>query len=292
MKFKVITLSLLLILCALLTSSLYARSWNVVSISKIDDVKLDEEITLSVDLNRGEFEIGEFYLSIYYDPNVLSLTTAGLGVLFEACDWEYFSYTVEPCDGCDYNLIKIEAKAEYYDNGQEATCHTGPGTLASLVFQTTTDSAAACSASPVGFYWEGCNDNLFINTYQDTLWFSDYVTDFNGANITGQPNFGGASKFCLEGLEEVPYRFLDYMTGGVYFKCALGYLCGDINGDDKINLLDPVFLTAYLFKSGDAPDPLARGDVDCSGIPPEITDLVYIVGYIFNGGAPPCCDNK
>ena len=290
MKFKVITLSLLLILFAVMTSSLSARSWNVVSISKIDEVKLNEEIILSVDLNRGEFEIGQFSLSIYYDPNVLTLTNAGLGVLFEACNWEYFNYTVQPCDGCDYNLIKIEAQSEYYDNGQEATCHTGPGTLASLVFQTTTDSAAACTGSPVGFYWEDCNDNLFINTNLDTLWFSDYVVDFDGADITGQPNFGGASKFCLEDLEEVPYRFLDYVTGGVNFKCALGYLCGDINGDDKINLLDPVYLTAYLFKNGDAPDPLERGDVDCSGIPPEINDLVYIVNYIFNAGDPPCCD--
>ena len=117
-------------------------------------LSLNEEIILSVDLNRGEFEIGQFSLSIYYDPNVLTLTNAGLGVLFEACNWEYFNYTVQPCDGCDYNLIKIEAQSEYYDNGQEATCHTGPGTLASLVFQTTTDSAAACTGSPVGFYWK------------------------------------------------------------------------------------------------------------------------------------------
>ncbi len=288
MKFKaLIILTLSLILLAL--SPLMARSWNVVTIEKAPDVDLNSEVLLSIDLNRGGFEIGSFNMSIYFDPDALTLTNASFGSLFEACNWEYFNYIVEPCDGCDYDLIKIEAVAEYFDNGQTATCLAGPGEIVTLVFQTASDSVYSCTSTPVGFYWEDCFDNLFINTDQDTLWFSDYVTDFDGNDITGDPNFGGAPKTCLESIEEVPFRFLDYVTGGIIFDCGLGYFCGDVNGDDKISLLDPVFLVDYLFKSGAAPDPIERGDVDCSGDIPNMNDLQYLINYIFNGGPEPCC---
>ncbi|NIS16038.1 MAG: hypothetical protein GWN00_14535 [Aliifodinibius sp.] len=280
---------LILLLCLAMTASVSARSWNVIAIDKVEGVNLGEEVNLKVDLNRGDFQFGRFALSMYYDPNALTLTDAGLGDLLTACDWEYFSYSDRPCDGCPYNIIDIEAIAEYYDNGQTASCLEGPGKIATLVFTATADSSYVCTSTPVGFYWEKCFDNLFVNTREDTLWFSDYVLDFDGNDITGTPNFGGAPKDCLVGYEEVPFRFLDFVTGGVIFKCAPSYLCGDINGDDKINLLDPVFLTSYLFKSGEAPDPVERGDVDCSDTVPDIADLVYIINYIFYLGDDPCC---
>jgi hypothetical protein len=47
----------------------------------------------------------------------------------------------------------------------------------------------------------------------------------------------------------------------------------------------------YLFKSGAAPACLIEGDVDASGSI-NVTDLVYLVNYIFKGGAvPPDCPN-
>ncbi|MBD3216929.1 MAG: hypothetical protein GF310_01540 [candidate division Zixibacteria bacterium] len=278
-----------LFLCLAMTVSLSARSWNVIEIDKVDEVKLGDEVIVTVDLNRGDFEFGEFALSIYYDTSALSLTDAWLGDLLTACDWEYFEYSEHACEGCPYNIIKIKAVSEYYDNGQTAECFEGPGKIATLIFNATEDSSYVCTSAPIGFYWEDCFDNLFVNTLQDTLWFSDYVVDFDGSDITGTPSYGGAPKACLEGVEEVPFRFLDYVTGGVIFKCAPEYICGDINGDDKINLLDPVFLTAYLFKGGNAPDPVERGDVDCSETVPELNDLVYILNYIFYMGPDPCC---
>jgi hypothetical protein len=288
MKSKFLVL-ITLILCLILTTSLGARSWNVISIEKATDVMPGDEVILKVDLNQGGFDMGSFNLSIFYDPNVLTLTDAGLGDLLTACNWEYFSYSEHGCDGCDYNIINIEAVAEYYDNGYTASCYEGPGHLATLIFSASEDTALACTDSPVGFYWEKCQDNLFVNTHLDTLWFSDYVVDFNGDDITGTANFGGSPRDCLDQVSEVPYRFLDFVAGGVSFKCAPSYICGDINGDDKINLLDPVYLVTYLFKSGPAPDPLERGDVDCSETVPDLTDLAYIVNYIFNHGPEPCC---
>jgi len=285
-KFLVmITLFLILIIA----TSAGARSWNVISVDKITNAKPGDEVVMTINLNRGGFDMGSFKLSIYYDPNVLTLTNAGLGDLLTTCDWEYFNYTEHGCESYDYNIIKIEAVAEYYDNGHTAVCNEGPGKIVTLVFNAANDSSLVCTESPVGFYWEKCEDNIFVSTHLDTLWFSDYVADFHGNDITGTPNFGGAPKACLDETEAVPYRFLDYAAGGVSFKCAPQYICGDINGDGKISLLDPVYLTAYLFKGGFSPDPIERGDVDCSGTTPDINDLVYIINYIFNHGPEPCC---
>ncbi len=288
---KFIKLPLLaLILCLLMAVSVSARSWNVVSIEKADKVLLDDQISLAVDLNRGEFDIGSFKLSIFFDPNALTLSNAVLGTIFVECNWEHFEYQVIPCPGCEYDIAVIEAVADYYDDGNTPTCLCGPGQIATLIFQTTSDSAYTCTSSPVGFYWLECDNNQFVNVARDTLWFSDYVFDYYGNDVTGTPNFGGADKLCLEQASEVPFRFLDFAAGGVNFKCPLSFLCGDINGDDKINLSDPVYLVAYLFKGGPAPDPLERGNVNCEGEEPNLDDLVYIINYIFYLGQDPCCE--
>jgi hypothetical protein len=65
------------------------------------------------------------------------------------------------------------------------------------------------------------------------------------------------------------------------------YLCGDPNRSGDVNISDVVFLVAYIFAYGIAPDPLASGDVDCDGMI-SIADCVYLVAYIFAYGAAPC----
>ncbi len=65
------------------------------------------------------------------------------------------------------------------------------------------------------------------------------------------------------------------------------YICGDANGSGGINISDVVFLINYIFSGGPAPNPLASGDANCSGLV-NISDAVYIVNYIFSGGPAPC----
>jgi hypothetical protein len=290
MKFAKLTMMAGLIVL-FLASAGWARSWNTIAVQKVPDVKLNQTLTLTIDLNRGGFEFASFRLSLYYNPLALTLTGAYLGEIFTECNWEYFNYAVAPCPDSGFNLVNIEAIAEYYDNGNTATCHEGPGTIATLQFQTGSDTSLQCKPSPVGFYWEDCLSNVVICPTGDTLYLSDYVVDFGGKNITDLPSFGGAPDYCMgEFHDSVPYRFIDYYAGGPIFKCPSQFLCGDINGDDKINLLDPVYLTDYLFRSGPAPDPIERGNVNCSGVLPDLADLVYIVSYIFNLGPEPCCE--
>lgn len=67
-------------------------------------------------------------------------------------------------------------------------------------------------------------------------------------------------------------------------------LCGDVNNDGVgPNLGDVVYLIAYVFKGGPAPQPLMRGDTNGDGIGPNLGDVVYLIAYVFKGGPVPKC---
>ncbi|NIN01401.1 MAG: hypothetical protein GTO24_25905 [candidate division Zixibacteria bacterium] len=65
------------------------------------------------------------------------------------------------------------------------------------------------------------------------------------------------------------------------------FMCGDANGDGAVAAADVVHLINYLFRGGDAPDPLAAGDVNANGVV-DSGDVVYLINYLFRGGPPPC----
>jgi len=63
--------------------------------------------------------------------------------------------------------------------------------------------------------------------------------------------------------------------------------CGDANSDGNVDISDVVYLTAYIFSGGAAPDRLEYGNANCdSGI--DISDVVYLISHIFSGGSAPC----
>jgi enediyne biosynthesis protein E4 len=66
------------------------------------------------------------------------------------------------------------------------------------------------------------------------------------------------------------------------------YVCGDANGDTKINIGDAVYIINYVFRGGPAPTPLGAGDANCEGHI-NVGDAVYIISYVFRGGSAPCC---
>jgi len=66
------------------------------------------------------------------------------------------------------------------------------------------------------------------------------------------------------------------------------FICGDANHDGTVNIGDAVYVINYIFKGGAAPVPLEAGDANCDGSR-NVGDAVYIINYIFKGGAAPCC---
>lgn len=74
-----------------------------------------------------------------------------------------------------------------------------------------------------------------------------------------------------------------------------GYFCGDVDGDLSIdpNISDLVFLVNFMFQGGPEPPVMEATDVNCTGGgTPDISDLVYLVSYMFQSGpdlnCPPC----
>ncbi|HOP06686.1 MAG TPA: FG-GAP-like repeat-containing protein [candidate division Zixibacteria bacterium] len=66
---------------------------------------------------------------------------------------------------------------------------------------------------------------------------------------------------------------------------TFGIACGDINGSGTVaDISDLVYLVDYMFNSGLPPASLAATDVNGSGSGPDIADLVYMVDYMFNSG--------
>ena len=71
----------------------------------------------------------------------------------------------------------------------------------------------------------------------------------------------------------------------VLFNCLP---TGDCNEDGVVDVGDVVYLIAYLYRGGPAPDPIGVGDVNCDGIV-DLGDVVYLISYLYRGGPPPAC---
>ena len=63
---------------------------------------------------------------------------------------------------------------------------------------------------------------------------------------------------------------------------------GDVNADNRITVSDVVYLINWIFAGGAEPIPdQFVGDVNCSSMT-NISDAVYLIDYIFSDGPAPC----
>ena len=66
------------------------------------------------------------------------------------------------------------------------------------------------------------------------------------------------------------------------------FLIGDANGDGVTDVADVMYLVNYLFIGGAPPDPLEEGDANCNG-EVDVADVMNVINYLFIGGSPPGC---
>lgn len=100
---------------------------------------------------------------------------------------------------------------------------------------------------------------------------------------------------CLDTLFFPPSNILTFVTGlepigftpQFVSKCfhLAAYLCGDVDGNGIVDIVDVVYLTNYLLKSG--PDPVFKADVNCDDLV-NMPDAVYLAYYLLKFGPTPC----
>ncbi len=111
---------------------------------------------------------------------------------------------------------------------------------------------------------------------------------FDLQGTVGQTSVGVGSSASF-GLQHGYWQ--DFTSGGG--TCCMGSIRGNVDYDvgDAIDISDLVYLVDFMFSGGPPPPCFEEGDVDGSGAAPiDISDLVYLVDYMFTGGpAPPPC---
>ncbi len=72
-------------------------------------------------------------------------------------------------------------------------------------------------------------------------------------------------------------------------EIGLDFPCGDVNSDRGVNISDLTYLVNYIFKGGIAPATFSSGDTDCN-MEINVTDLINLVNYIFKGSDNACIE--
>jgi len=81
-----------------------------------------------------------------------------------------------------------------------------------------------------------------------------------------------------------------YIPASLHVLEVPQYICGDVSGEGEgPNVSDLTYLVAYLFQGGPEPPFLAAANIDGSGVTPDVSDLTYLVAFLFQGGPPPVC---
>ena len=146
-------------------------------------------------------------------------------------------------------------------------------------------------------------NNLLVVESDEELW-----TDF--PKIAYKDNFG--KYFMVQNTDIIKlnnkkwkvdlgdFNIVEIKVVGIDKSYNIGFstiikkeTCGSLNNDDVVDITDIVYLVDYLFNQGPVPTPgLCVADVDASGRVNN-DDLTYLKNYMFNQGPAPeenCCE--
>ncbi len=66
------------------------------------------------------------------------------------------------------------------------------------------------------------------------------------------------------------------------------YICGDVNNDGVVDILDITYMVNFKFKGGPPPAILLSGDADGNGVV-NVLDIIYLITFKFKSGPAPEC---
>ncbi|TFH64762.1 MAG: hypothetical protein E4G91_04785 [Candidatus Zixiibacteriota bacterium] len=224
------------------------------------------------------------YKAIKYDKDGNLLWTGTLGggeVSVDAAGNSYFAYAWS-----GLGVVK------YLPNGDTAWTreYTSPLDPSDRVSDLTTDASGNSFVTGYGYQQLAEDDRAtdYVTIKYDTNGNPDWIKRFDG--IAHLEDRSMAIAIDQSGCV--------FVTGGSmagsgrYDVATIKYqpstpVCGDIDGFGSVDISDVVYLLSYIFLGGTPPLPLSSGSVNCDQ-DIDISDVVYLILFIFSGGFPPC----
>jgi len=142
------------------------------------------------------------------------------------------------------------------------------------------------SDSDGGFITTGDDIVIRLDDIGDTTWCCRYEPPDTSIDLREIIQVG-SGEYILAGDENPHNGVNDDYVYLARIQPWGTYICGDADASSSVDIDDVVYLIAYIFSGGPAPEPLQSGDADCSG-GVDIDDVVYLIAYIFSGGFAPC----
>ena len=147
------------------------------------------------------------------------------------------------------------------------------------------------SSPPADSMEIGLDTISYIDT--DNVWLADGSLTIDpppdGRCCFGDPHPIACAHNIQWACDTLPNsRWTEALDCTVADPCPLG-TCGDVdNSGGSIDISDLVYLVDYMFIGGPPPDPMWPADMSDCGGEVDISDLVYLVDYMFLAGPAPC----
>ncbi len=149
-------------------------------------------------------------------------------------------------------------------------------------------------------------NNLFNNTrnIQSPTPASNnwYIVKTPGTNVVGGPYLAGNYWSDYEGFDvnfdgigdtKLPYNANGSIAGsGDALPLTIypsPYMCGDLNSDGQIDVVDVVSIVNIAFRGGTLPVPSWVADINGDGVVSDILDVVSLINHAFRGAPVPTC---
>ncbi len=116
----------------------------------------------------------------------------------------------------------------------------------------------------------------------------------NTSNAYSSLSYSGDFKvvFFSWGYEALVKNFSGYDDRDTVMARILSffpeYICGDVDNNEAVNLLDITFLISFLYKEGPDPESMWAADADGNGTV-NILDITYLISFLYKYGPGPVC---